>query len=76
MTTVSNVISDLYFCYSHKAFGVNRCANCSRKNDKDPCNFNLIDDAIEYLRILRNIQEVAEPNDLNWVIDLIKNHKS
>lgn len=71
--TISNVINDLYFCYLSDKKG--NCHNCSRKNDDNDCDHLLIKEADEYLQVLRNIQEAAEPNDLNWVISLIKKSK-
>ena len=68
--TISNVINDLHFCNVGP-----RCNNCSRKTNKGSCDIELVRDAIEYLQVLRNIQEAAEPNDLNWVISLIKKSK-
>ena len=73
MATLTNVINDLYFCYVSED---GRCHNCSRKNDNGDCDYFLLKDAIDYLKVLRNIQETAEPNDLNWVTNLIHKERN
>ena len=75
MTTLTNVINDLYFCYvSGNDGGV--CHNCSRKNDNGECDYLLIKDAIDYLKTLRNILEAAEPDNLDWVLNLIHKERN
>ena len=78
-TTVSNVINDLHFCLEVIGSG-QRCPNCSHRgmddNDKLSCDDILIREAIGYLREYRSVLDAADPNGLDWVIDLIKRERT
>ena len=77
MTTISNVINDLHFCCEVQGASQS-CPNCTHKGMKDnkrTCDEILISDAIGYLREYRRILDAADPNNFEWVLDLVKRER-
>ena len=72
MQTITNVMEGLRRCSL-----INESAQCSvcPYNNKDECKSTMVNNAIYYLMILRDIQERIDPHDFDWLINQLRIRK-